>query len=83
MDLNDFNRSHAPGFLWVGVIELLTVTISAKIFGFSVIDTLLLKIDAATLFVLGGYAFIFGGIYLLFQPKPKEPRSVVKGPGSN
>jgi hypothetical protein len=74
------NRSHAVGAFVVGGIELLVVCAAAIVFGHSPIDVLLLRVDGAGLFVLGGYVFIGIGCYLLFiRPRTmgsdsKEPR---------
>lgn len=73
------SRRHAIGFFVVGGVELASVAIASKVFGFSVGDVLLLKVDAAGLFVIGGYLFLLCGVYLLFKKdtkddKQREPR---------
>jgi preprotein translocase subunit Sss1 len=70
VDTSSFSRRHAVGFLAVGAIDLLAVVVAGKLFGFSVGDVLLLKVDAAGLFVIGGYGFLLIGLYLLFKKDP-------------
>lgn len=81
-----FDRRHAVGAFIVGGIELAVVCMAAFVFGYSPIDVLLLRVDAAGLFVIGGYVIIGIGCYLLFvrpstseskpnEPKPNEPGS--------
>lgn len=67
MDTSNFTRRHAVGFLVVGAIDLLAVVVAGRLFGYSVGEVLLLKVDAAGLFVIGGYGFLLVGLYLLFR----------------
>ena len=69
-DLSTLSRRHAIGCFVVGAIELAVVVLSSMVFGFSAVDVLLLKVDAAGLFVIGGYMFLLGGVYLLFKKDP-------------
>jgi len=70
LDLDSLDRRHAKGALIVGVIELAAVVLAALAFGYSPVDTLMLKVDAAGLFVIGGYVFLGIGLFLLFvRPK--------------
>ena len=66
-DIPRLNRRHSIGFFVVAAIELGAVVIAGKLFGFSAADILLLRNDAAALFVIGGYLFLLFGIYLLFR----------------
>jgi hypothetical protein len=78
IEITSLNRRHAIGAFIVGGIELLVVCVAAMVFGRSPIDVLLLRVDAAGLFVIGGYVFIGIGCYLLFI-RPRMNESDAKG----
>ena len=87
IEFTALNRRHAGGAFIVGGIELAVVCLAALVFGYSPVDVLLLRVDAAALFVIGGYVIVGIGCYLLFvrpsadESESKEPPS--KPPGSN
>jgi len=65
-----FDRRHAKGAFVVGMIDLGATVLGALAFGYSPIDTLLLKVDAAGIFVIVGYVCLGIGVALLFvRPK--------------
>jgi len=76
IEFASLNRRHAVGAFIVGGIELVVVCVAALVFGYSPIDVLLLRVDAAGLFVIGGYVFVGIGCYLLFvRPAAAESES--------
>jgi hypothetical protein len=66
IEFASLNRRHALGAFIVGGIELVVVCVAALVFGYSPVDVLLLRVDAAGLFVIGGYVIVGIGCYLLF-----------------
>ena len=54
--------------LIVAGIELAAVCLASTVFGYSPREMLMLKVDAAGLFVIGGYVIAAVGVYLLFVP---------------